>query len=59
MARACVRSKSGWIVISNWEDGKIVEIFSKKPGQKIKGTVIKTNTWYWFENGGLKSEECK
>jgi hypothetical protein len=34
-------------------------VFSKKPGQKIKGTVLKVDTWYWFENGQLKSEPIK
>ena len=53
---------NGWIIITDWQqdknyDWKIKNIYSKKIGQKIKGVVIKSNVWYWFENGKLKNSK--
>lgn len=57
-------AEKGWIIIVDWrEDGDckryIKQIYTAKVGQKIKNRVIKPNTWYWFENGKLKSETEK
>ena len=35
-------------------DSEIIDI--SKVGKKIKNTTIKPDTWYWFEDGKLKSE---
>jgi hypothetical protein len=59
-SRAKVSSKSAWLVIADWRFNrhgwKLHSVVSKKPGHKINGVTIKTNTWYWFEKGRLKSE---
>jgi hypothetical protein len=57
--KVSVADYDSWIIIVNWFNGKAKGVFSKKPGQKIKGTVLKVDTWYWFENGQLKSEPIK
>jgi len=55
------KASKGWVIITNWVYDKkyvIKNIYSKKVGQKIKGVTIKADTWYWFENGELKSQKC-
>ena len=51
----------GWIVIVDWQyDGEkyfINNIHTAKVGKKIKNTIIKPDTWYWFEDGKLKKEK--
>ena len=48
----------GSIVIADWREAKGVlvlrKVYSAKCGGKIRGTTIKPNTWYWFENGELQ-----
>ena len=59
--QARARAKDGWTIIVDWrkdEDGNkyIENIYSAKVGGKIKNKKIKSNVWYWFEDGELKSE---
>ena len=51
---------NGWIIIVDWqykERWYIKQIYHAKVGGKIKTTKIKPDTWYWFEDGKLKSEK--
>jgi hypothetical protein len=56
-------SKNSWINLINWAWNKetceweIKEGFTKKPGQKIKDTVIKVGYWYWFENDTIMEQK--
>ncbi|NCD11018.1 MAG: hypothetical protein EOL93_00575 [Epsilonproteobacteria bacterium] len=54
------KAVNGWIVIVDWQcNGEkyfIKDIHSAKVGKKIKNTIIKSDVWYWFEEGKLKSE---
>jgi len=53
-------AKNGWIIITDWRHEnkwEIHNILSKKVGQTYKGKKIKSNTWYWFDNGELKSKK--
>jgi hypothetical protein len=56
-------SKNSWINLINWvwngekHEWEIKEGFTKKPGQKIKGTIIKVGYWYWFENDTLMEQK--
>jgi len=63
-SKAMAGGKHSWIVICDWRkrrDGSmfIHNIVSSKPGKKIGETTVRINTWYWFENGKLMSEENK
>jgi hypothetical protein len=51
------KAVKGWIVIVDWQDGVIKNIHSAKVGGKILRTKIKSDVYYWFENGKLMSEE--
>ena len=59
--QAKAKAKDGWIIIVDWRLDKnqnryIHNIYSAKVGGKILNKKIKSNVWYWFENGQLKSE---
>ena len=59
--QAKARAKDGWIIIVDWRLDKnqnkyIHNIHSAKVGGKILNKKIKSNVWYWFEDGELKSE---
>jgi hypothetical protein len=60
-SKAKADSKNSWINIFNWvyEDGDYIikEGFAKKPGQELKGKIIKVGYWYWFESGKLMEEK--
>jgi len=52
----------GWLIIVDWrrDDSNIWyinQICKSKVGGKIKGKKIQPDTWYWFEDGKLKSEK--
>jgi len=52
----------GWLIIVDWrrDDSNIwyiKQICKSKVGGKIKGKKIQPDTWYWFEDGKLKSEK--
>ena len=52
-------AKDGWIIIVDWRNDEqnnryIENIYAAKVGQKIKNKKIKSNTWYWFQDGVLK-----
>jgi hypothetical protein len=57
------KASNGWIVLVDWRQDKnykyfIKEIYRAKVGKhKVKGQLIKPDTWYWMENGNLKSEK--
>ena len=54
------KAVKSWIVLTDWRyDGgwKIKNIYHAKIGQKIKGTKIKPDVWYWFKEGKLNSHE--
>ena len=58
--KARVKANKGWIIVVDWQQDKnynwyINEIYHSKVGGKILDTEIKSNTWYWFENGKLES----
>ena len=58
--QAKARAKDGWIIIVDWrldeyQNRYIHNIYSVKVGGKILNTKIKSNVWYWFKNGVLKS----
>lgn len=55
------RAKNGWIIIVDWrldDNGNryINNIHTAKVGGNILETEIKSNVWYWFEDGKLMSE---
>ncbi len=53
--KAC---KDSWIVLVDWQYKNkwiVKNIHHAKVGQKIKGTVIQPDVWYWFEDGLLKA----
>lgn len=55
------RAKDGWIILVDWridknENKYIHNIYSAKVGGNILNKKIKSNVWYWFEDGQLKSE---
>ena len=56
------RAKLGWIVIVDWQTNKgnwaIKQIYNAKVGQKIKGKKIQPDSWYWLEDGKLKTEKA-
>ena len=63
-SRAMVGNNTSYLVISDWrknDDGKIYlhKAYAVRPGDKLERIKIKTNTWYWFEDGKLKKEEVK
>ena len=46
-----------WIVLAKYWDDKLVEICTARVGiGEIDDVPIKPDTWYWFEDGELKSE---
>ena len=54
------KAVKGFIVIVDWrykDEWFIEKVYSAKVGDKIKGVVIKPDTWYWFENGKLMEEK--
>lgn len=56
------RAKDGWIIIVDWREDEgfdkyIENIYTAKVGGEIKNKKIKSNVWYWFEDGELKNEE--
>ena len=56
--------EEGFIILVDWQfDDKgvyyIDNVYSAKVGGEILGTAIKSNTWYWFEGGELKSESIE
>uniref|UniRef100_UPI000B1BC201 hypothetical protein n=1 Tax=Aliarcobacter cryaerophilus TaxID=28198 RepID=UPI000B1BC201 len=58
--KARAKANKGWIIVVDWQQDKnynwyINEIYHSKVGGKILDTEIKSNTWYWFENGKLES----
>ena len=58
--KARAKANKGWIIVVDWQQGEnynwyINEIYHSKVGGKILDTEIKSNTWYWFENGKLES----
>ena len=60
------KAKKGWIIIVDWGKDEncnryIIDIKRAKVGKhKIQNIKIEPDTWYWFENGKLKSEKaCK
>ena len=60
------KAKKGWIIIVDWGEDEnrnryIIDIKRAKVGKhKIQNIKIEPDTWYWFENGKLKSEKaCK
>lgn len=58
------KAKEGWIVIIDWQQDSsyawhIHGIHTSKVGGKIGKKTIKSDTWYWFEGGLLKSEKSK
>ena len=58
--KAIAKANKGWIIVVDWQQDKnynwyINEIYHSKVGGKILDTEIKSNTWYWFENGKLES----
>ena len=57
-AKSKISSKHSWIVIVDWMDGEISRVVAKRPGQKIDGITIKTNHWYWFEDGVIHEEKA-
>ncbi|MCT4665651.1 MAG: hypothetical protein N4A45_10495 [Flavobacteriales bacterium] len=54
-------AKNGWIVVADWRyinhKWTINNIHSVKVGGEILEVQIKPNTFYWFEDGQLKSSE--
>jgi hypothetical protein len=42
-----------WLVIAEYCEGSVKRVVAKKPGQKLDGINIKTDHWYWFEDGKL------
>lgn len=57
-----VKSSKGWIVLVDWRVINSVFIINNihkaKVGKhKINGVKIESDTWYWFENGILKSSK--
>jgi len=56
------KASKGWLIITDWRQDDyykwyIKDIYRAKVGKsKIQKQKIKKNTWYWFENGILKSE---
>lgn len=55
-------TEKGWIIIVDWRVDKnanryIANIYTGNVGGKIKNKKIEPNTWYWFEDGELKSEK--
>ena len=56
-ARVKVVSKTSWLVISDINnDGEVKRVIAKRPGQKCDRVTIKTDHWYWFEDGELHEE---
>ena len=58
--KARAKANKGWIIVVDWQQDEnynwyINEIYHSKVGGKILDTEIKSNTWYWFENGKLES----
>uniref|UniRef100_UPI000AECBEE6 hypothetical protein n=1 Tax=Aliarcobacter cryaerophilus TaxID=28198 RepID=UPI000AECBEE6 len=58
--KARVKADKGWIIVVDWQQNDnynwyINEIYHSKVGGKILDTEIKSNTWYWFEDGKLQS----
>ena len=57
------RASKGWIVLVDWRQDEdynwyIKDIFRAKVGKhKVKGQPIQPDTWYWMENGELKSQK--
>jgi hypothetical protein len=63
-SKAITKDKTSWIVICDWRKDNegnwyIHNAITAKPEKRIGKTTIKINTWYWFENGKLKSEPEK
>ena len=58
-SRVKVNHKTSWFVISDVDNnGNIIKVVAKKPGQKIDGVTVKTGHWYWFQDGVLHEEKC-
>jgi hypothetical protein len=54
------KAKNGWVIIVDWrykDKWYIHNIHSGKVGGEILGTKIEADTWYWFEDGELKSKK--
>ena len=55
------KAEKSWIVISDWRynDGQwnLNRVCTAPIGGEIDNIVIEPNTWYWFEDGVLKSEK--
>lgn len=56
------KAEKGWITIVDWREDDnynwhIHAIKSTKVGGRINKVKIEPDTWYWFEDGQLKSEK--
>jgi len=63
-SKVLLSTKSGYMVLSDWREDTdknpyLHKAFIVKVGDSLNGEIIKTNTWYWFEQGKLKSKVRK
>jgi hypothetical protein len=63
-SRAMVSDENSYMVLSDWRIDKECNRYLHgahlvKVGDKLKSKTIRTNTWYWFEGGKLKSKKVK